>query len=221
MKNNKKDMDYEENTDKKNVIKIILLGNTETGKTSLINAYEGKEFVDTSLSTFGSQFIRKDLEINEKTYNIQIWDTAGQERYRSVNKIYIKGANIVLFLYDVTKRESFTDLADFWVDYVDKILGSNITRGLAGNKIDLQDIKVTKKEGKEYAAKISALFRLTSAKEDPKGIIDFIYELCQDYVSKYGNQLQDTKTFNIKKQKKNKKHGKKEKGGKKGSGGCC
>ena len=70
MKNNKKDMDYEENTDKKNVIKIILLGNTETGKTSLINAYEGKKFVDESLATFGSQFIRKDLEINGKTYNV-------------------------------------------------------------------------------------------------------------------------------------------------------
>ena len=83
---------------KKSIIKIILLGNTETGKTSLINAYEGKKFVDESLATFGSQFIKKDLEINGKTYNIQIWDTAGQERYRSVNKIYIKGSSIVLFV---------------------------------------------------------------------------------------------------------------------------
>ena len=65
----KKDINVEEN-EKKNIIKIILLGNTKTGKTSLINAYEGKKFVDESLATFGSQFIRKDLEINGKTYNI-------------------------------------------------------------------------------------------------------------------------------------------------------
>jgi len=220
---NKKQKDIEnESNDKKKTIKIILLGNTETGKTSLINAYEGKKFLEESLSTFGSQFIRKDLEINGEIYSVQIWDTAGQERYRSVNKIYIKGSHIVLFVYDVTNRLSFTDLADFWVDYVDKILGNNITRGLAGNKIDLQDIKVSKKEGKEYAEKICALFQQTSAKDHPQGIIDFIYELCTDYVSKYGEQLQDEGTFNIRKQGRKKNQGK---GGEKGvkgeTNGCC
>ena len=218
MKKNKKDTGNE-STDKKNTLKIILLGNTQIGKTSLINAYEGKKFTNETLATFGSQFIRQDHNINGKTYSIQIWDTAGQERYRSVNKIYIKGANIVLFVYDVTNKKSFTDLEEFWVDYVDKILGNNITRGLAGNKIDLPDTKVTKNEGKEYANKIGAIFRQTSAKEDSQGIIDFIHELCQDYVSKYGNQMLDEKTFNIKKQKTKKKHDKKGEKGK--NDGCC
>ena len=94
-------------------------------------------------------------------------------------------------------------------------MGNNITRGLVGNKIDLQNTEVTKKEGKEYAEKISSLFCQTSAKVYPQGIIDFIYELCQDYVFKYGNQLPDETTFNIKKQKNKIKKDKTHKDG------CC
>ena len=105
------------------IIKIILLGNTGTGKTSLINAYSGKPFCEGTLSTIGSQYFSKNKEIKGKIYNIQVWDTAGQEKYRSVNKIYIKGSRIVLFVYNVTDENSFLDLKGFWVDYTEKILG--------------------------------------------------------------------------------------------------
>ena len=189
----------EDNIVRKNVIKIILLGNTETGKTSLITAYDGKPFSEASLSTIGAQFLKKEIIINKKKYNLQIWDTAGQEKYRSVNKIYIKGSRIVLFVYDVTNESSFLDLQTFWVDYIDKILGKGITLGIVGNKIDLlEEVEVSTEKGRNFADEIGAFFIETSAKEFPKGIVDFINELVEDYVSKNANELEEEdNSFNI------------------------
>ena len=135
-------MNNGDNENKKK-IKIILIGNGQVGKTSLINVYDGKKFTDKMLQSVCSHYIKKELIINEETYNIHLWDTAGQERFRSVNKIYIKGSNIVIFVYDITNKISFMDIKDFWVEYVDKIIGKdNIIMGILGNKIDLIDKKL-------------------------------------------------------------------------------
>ena len=193
----------DENIKRKNIIKIILLGNTETGKTSLINAYDGKPFCEALLSTIGSQYFRKEKIINENKYFIQIWDTAGQEKYRSVNKIYIKGSKIVIFVYDVTNENSFFDLKSFWVDYAEKIVGKRVIMGIVGNKIDLlENIQVDTEKGKEYANGIGAAFLETSAKEFPTGIIDFINKLVKDYIDNYGEDLENEASedsFNINK----------------------
>ena len=205
------------------IIKVILLGNTNTGKTSLINAYEGKDFIETTLSTFGSQFIKKCLKINEKNYNVQVWDTAGQEQFRSVNKIYIKGSHVVLFIYDITNKKSFDDLGEFWVDYVNKILGQGITKGLIGNKIDLMDSQTNKDDAEEFAEKIGAFFSETSAKEHPQGIIDFIDKCVKDYVSKHEEELEESiqESFSLINPKKKKKKNKKDKGKHKDDDMCC
>ena len=182
----------EENIIRKSIIKIILLGNTETGKTSLINAYAEKPFCEAALSTIGSQYFSKEKIINENKYCIQIWDTAGQEKYRSVNKIYIKGSKIVIFVYDVTNENSFLDLEAFWIDYVEKILGKRAIVGIVGNKIDLlEDIQVSTERGKDYANEIGAAFLETSAKEFPTGIANFINKLVKDYIDNYGEDLEN------------------------------
>ena len=182
----------DENNTRKNIIKLILLGNTETGKTALINAYAEKPFCEAALSTIGSQYLRKEKIINEKKYFIQIWDTAGQEKYRSVNKIYIKGSKIVIFVYDVTNENSFLDLEAFWVDYAEKIVGERVIVGIVGNKIDLfEDIQVSTERGKNYADEKGAAFLETSAKEFPTGIIDFINKLLKDYIDNYGEDLEN------------------------------
>ena len=189
--------------EKKNIIKVILLGNTDTGKTSLIHVYEGKEFTDKIVSNIGSLYTRKEMIINEKKYIIQIWDTAGQEKYRSVNKVYIKGSNIVIFVYDVTNKNSFIDLSDFWVDYVHSLIGKDIIIGVLGNKTDLVDkIKVEKEEAEKYAREIGAFFRETSAKEEPEGFKEFIEQLINEYITKYrALPLDNDNSFNIKQPK--------------------
>ena len=198
--------------DLKNIIKVILLGNSGTGKTSLINVYEGNQFSNDTLSTFGSQYINKQLIINEETYNVHIWDTAGQEQFRSMNKIFIKGSNIVIFVYDITDKKTFKGLTDFWVDYVDKILGKDIIIGVVGNKMDLfEKLEVDKKEGKKYANDIGAFFAETSAKDDPEGFINFLNQLVNEYISHFKDNFPENDRISLVSHNSNNSR----------SGGCC
>ena len=167
-------------------IKIILIGETGTGKTNLINVYFDIEFNPNSAATLTPESCSKELKINGNNFIINIWDTAGQEKYRSMTKIFIKGAKIVIFVYDVTNRESFEELK-FWVSTTQEILGKDIGLGLAGNKMDLFDKQVvSKKEGENFANQIGALFRETSAKEDAKGFKIYVKDLVEDFLIKKG-----------------------------------
>ena len=127
---------------------------------------------------------QKKLEINGVQYMISIWDTAGQERYRSMTKLFIKGAKIVIIVYDVTNRETFDEL-NFWCKSAEEIAGKDIILGICGNKIDLFTKQVVQKEeGEQFAQKIGASFSETSAKEDQKKFQEFVDELIKKFVLK-------------------------------------
>ena len=183
-------------------IKIILLGDSGTGKTSLINSFEGKNFLEQTTSTIGAQYIRDIIKINNNIYHLHIWDTAGQEQFRSVSKIYFKGADIIIFVYDITNIDSFKSLTDFWVDYVEKLIGKDKVFGLAANKVDLFDkSQVSKEEGEKFSKDINAIFKETSAKEDEQGFKDFIKLLVNEYILKNLDKSNNEESFKIKKQK--------------------
>ena len=193
-----------ENT--KGVIKIILLGESGVGKTALINVYYGDPFCEYIPSNQQSLFIFKRININNNNYNIQVWDTAGQEKFRSVNKIFIKDSQIVIFVYDITDRRSFLEL-NFWTEYIEELLGKNITIGIAANKIDLFDTVqecVSKEEGQKYAEEQNAIFRQTSAKKDREGFENFVNTLINQFLTNNPDFKTDgislsTKNSNIKK----------------------
>ena len=187
-----------------NGIRIVLLGETGGGKTNLINAYFDLGFNSNSSSTVSAESCEGLIEIKEKKYPICIWDTAGQEKYRSITKIFIKGAKIVIFVYDITEENSFQNL-DFWVKSVEEVLGKDIILGLVGNKIDLfYNQKIKTEEGKKYAEEIGALFCETSAKEDQAGFKAFVKQLVEKYLQEK-NLLTDEKNINLKKTKNNEK----------------
>lgn len=191
-------------------IKIILLGEAGVGKTNLINVFFNKKFNSLSDSTASPEFSQKKIKIGNNTYTLDVWDTAGQEKFSSITKIFVKGAHIVIFVYDITKEETFQRLP-FWVKTVDELLWENSIFGLAANKIDLYaKEKVTKEQGKKYAEDIDAVFCETSAKEDAKGFNDFILTL----VNKVINNKKDRK---IGEQRLSLRNGAKSKSG----GGCC
>ena len=163
-------------------IKIILLGDVGTGKTNLINAYFNREFDINSKSTLSPQYSQKKININGINYLIDVWDTAGQEKYKSISKIFIKGSNIVIFVYDITNEKSFINL-DYWVNSVEEILWENQVFGLVANKMDLfLQEKVEKERGIKYSKEIGALFCQTSGKEDKKGFQIFIEKLIKIYI---------------------------------------
>ena len=193
-------------------IKVILVGETATGKTSLINTSIGLEFQEKVDSTQSSSIMQKKMEINKKTYSINLWDTIGQEQFRSLTKIFMKGAKIVIFVYDITRLDTFEQL-DFWYDSTREVLGDKPVLGIVGNKSDLYYKEAVKEEdAEEYAKNKGIPFKLCSAKT-PKLFCDFLEELVIKYIEKMERKLEQSvvdglKLDDVDDKKKKKKKGK-------------
>ena len=165
-------------------IKITFLGETGVGKTNLINIYMDKNFNPKELATYDPNQSFKTLKIGEFKLNIDLWDTIGQEKFRSITKSFIKGSNIIIFVYDITRRVTFLEL-NYWINAVNEELNTEeVIFGVVGNKIDLfENCEVEKKEGEKYAKRVNALFCETSAKDEPKGFKNFINLLLENLLS--------------------------------------
>ena len=169
-----------------NRIKIILLGDTGVGKSSIIKRYHDDTFEGDTISTFNANYIEKELIIKKKRVILEIWDTAGQEKFNSMTKLFVKNSKIIILVYNVTSLKSFEAL-NYWYDFIEKELGENIILGLAGNKTDLifeegYEEEVSSEKGKEFARKIKASFALISAKESSKEITDLFNILLNKYL---------------------------------------
>ena len=147
-------------------VKVVLLGESGVGKTSIISQFTKNQFnsrVETSVS---ANFISKVVDFPEinKSIKFDIWDTVGQEKYRSLAKIFYKDAKIIVFVFDITKRKSFEAIKDFWYNETQNNADNNPILAIVGNKIDLynnRDIDID--EGQVYADEIRAIFQTTSA----------------------------------------------------------
>lgn len=179
-------------------VKAILIGGHYVGKTSLINVTIGLKF-DTNLKpTITSSYVEKKFIINQKKYLVKLWDTAGMERYRTLNKLFYKNADIVIFVYDITRKDTFDEL-NFWTSEIKKELGENLILGLAGNKTDLVDIEeVDESIARDYAKNIKAEFKLVSAKENPDIFISFLNEMLIKYINKNQSIITNRKGNNLK-----------------------
>ena len=178
-----------------NLFKVILLGEIMVGKTNLINILTGSKFNENETATSSSTSAMKDLLVKGDKYTIQIWDTIGQEKLRNLTKLFYNNSKVVIFVYDITRKETFEEIKNYWVKDVEEKLGKNIIRGIVGNKFDLfMNEQVTQEEGEEYAKSIGALFLLTSAKTDsPKKFEGFLTKLYEQYLIKEGVDLSDPK----------------------------
>ena len=166
-------------------IKVILVGNSGVGKTSIINRFALNQFHEYYYPTIASNFTEVKLIINNKNLILNIWDTAGQEKYRSVNKLFVKGSKIVILVYDITSRKSFEDL-HYWYNFIKIELGTYYYIGLIGNKLDkIAEEEVSLEEAKKFAESCGAYFSLLSAKEDKEGIDIYFEELLKKYLKSY------------------------------------
>jgi small GTP-binding protein len=165
-------------------IKVILLGETAVGTTNLINAYCDREFVADASPTNSPEFSQRKIKIDSKKYLIDLWDTAGQERYHSMTKIFIKGAQIIIFAYDITNEDSFKKL-NFWVNFAEELLWEETVYGVVGNKTDLYDNqKVNINDAQKFADEIGALLCETSAKVDQMGFKKYVEKLVRKLIEK-------------------------------------
>jgi small GTP-binding protein len=175
-------------------IKIVLLGESGTGKTSIIAQFTRGEFDPNVVTSISAQFISKLMYISEydKTIKFDIWDTAGQEKFRSLAQIFYKDAKAIIFVYDITDKKSFDELVNYWYPKVKENCSSDIILGLAGNKDDLyENEQVTIEEAKEFADKIGAIYKKTSALNNTN--IQIMFEcISKKYIdSNYDYQAKD------------------------------
>ena len=144
-------------------LKIILVGDSSVGKTSLLLKYTEGGFEENYMSTIGVDFKLKSIVVNNYKVNLKIMDTCGQERFKSLNKNFYSSADGIMFVFDVTQKLSFKSI-DSWLK-VPTDFTSNFKKILIGNKIDLENIREVKKEMIEnYAKKEDMQYFETSAK---------------------------------------------------------
>lgn len=144
--------------------KLVVVGNANCGKTSLINRYISDTFSSQMSCTIGIEFVHK--ELNDET-RLVIWDTAGQERFQSVGSALFRGADVVMFVYDVSIIDSFNGLENWYRQYLTHG-DQNAIKILIGNKIDLEHI-VKSEDAKSWAVGHDMVYEEASAKSS-KGV---------------------------------------------------
>ena len=148
-----------ESEDIQEFFKIIIIGDSNVGKTQILNSYL-KEFKKDVKSTVGTEFEHKYVYIENKVIKFQFWDTAGEERYKSIIKNYYKNARGVFIVYDITNQESFNSI-EYWFNSINEI---DAETSLIANKCDLlSERKIKCDEGEKKASKYGSAFYEVSA----------------------------------------------------------
>ena len=109
--------------------KVVLVGESGVGKTSIISQFVDQTFQEDQQSTTGGTFSTKSILCEGgKTLKFEIWDTAGQEKYRSLTKIFYKDAGVAILCYDITRKESFEEIQKYWYNQVKEYAPKNISK---------------------------------------------------------------------------------------------
>lgn len=188
--------------------KIVLLGDINVGKTSILSRFRYGSFEPEYMPTLGIDFFSKNLFLEDKTIRLILWDTAGQERFRSLIPSYLKNANCIIIVFDITKKDSFNSL-NKWLSDAKNNSGEDTILVICGNKIDLKEKRtVSENEINEYINKNELIYTECSAKNG-KGIKDLFNTVAKylgeanfaksEYVNiDYNNNIEDKKIDNSK-----------------------
>lgn len=160
------------------LLKLLTVGESNVGKTSILRRYTSDIFDEKSKSTIGVDLKVRTIDFQGKKLKLTLWDTAGQERFRTLTASYYRGANGVVLVYDVTDRKTF-DHVRHWLKEVEVYCtNEDVVLMLVGNKIDLNERKISKEEGMAFARRNNMLFMECSAKTK-EGVEQAFEELIQ------------------------------------------
>jgi len=153
---------------KKVLLKVIILGDSGVGKTSLMNQYVNKKFSNQYKATIGADFLTKEVMIDDKQVTMQIWDTAGQERFQSLGVAFYRGADCCVLVYDITVQKTFDSLESWRDEFLIQASPrdpDNFPFVVIGNKADLDNRrKVTGSRAQQWCkAKNNIPYHETSA----------------------------------------------------------
>lgn len=155
-------------------MKFVMIGDSAVGKTSLLLQYFENRYDEKYFSTIGVDYFSKEVVIDNKKQKIQMWDTAGQERFFSITQNYIKGANGIFLVYDITSKKSFDSLMK-WKSIIVKYALKDIKMMIIGNKCDETDSReITYEQGEQFSKENNCEFDETSVKDNKN--IDLVFE---------------------------------------------
>ena len=163
--------------------KVVLLGDSGVGKTCIIKRFVSNSFESNMITTNAANYCSKMVKFENlgKSLLFDIWDTAGQEKYRALTKFFYKDAAVAILVYDISLKQSFENVKNYWYQQIQENGDKNMVLGIAGNKCDLyEEEAVPEAEAREFASSIGAIFGLTSAQNNTG-----INELFQDVGKKY------------------------------------
>ncbi|KAJ3432153.1 ras-related protein rab-5c [Anaeramoeba flamelloides] len=173
-----------ENSNQQTELKIVLIGASGVGKTSIVERFVKNFFNEKQRKTIGSTFLSKVCVVNEKSYYLNIWDTAGEERFHSLVKLYYRDTNIAILCFDITKQSSFRDL-DHWYQELQNSAPRNVILMIVGNKTDLEEEReVQEKEIKDWALNRNCSYIETSAKTG-SNINNLFENVCKIFSEKF------------------------------------
>ena len=184
------------------VFKILLLGDSEVGKSCFLMRYSDNVFVENYITTIGLDYKLKTVKLdNGKTIKVQLWDTAGQDKYRTIAKNYFKGSHGILLLYDITKQSSFNNIRE-WIQDIREEVSPKAIIFLIGNKIDLaEQRKISKEKGIELAEEYKLPFFEASAKSGEN--VDEVFKALYKKISEVYGDLEREIGSKLNKRKKN------------------
>ena len=179
--------------------KLVVMGESGVGKTCLIDRFIGKDFNSNTQATQCQSYITKTIKIPEigKSITINIWDTVGQEKYRSFARIFYKDAKMAILVYDITRKNTFNEMKDWWYKDIKEHGDPNIIIGIAGNQSDRYiEEHVQEQEGKKFAESVGAAFRLTSA-QNCNGINELFKDVGRKYLELSNQNIKSNQKIKI------------------------
>ncbi|ELP91160.1 hypothetical protein EIN_480990 [Entamoeba invadens IP1] len=166
-------------------LKVLLLGESGVGKSAICHRLCKDSFTDIYTSTIGVEYAPKYIDLENNTLKVQLWDSAGQERFKNITRCYYRSTNGVILVFDMTQRESFNKVVEWYDDVMSKSEGSRPVVYIVGNKSDLSDkICVSEKEIDKLSERLNSAKTFFCSAKSGKNVIAIFRQLAADMVLK-------------------------------------
>lgn len=169
--------------------KLVLLGSSTVGKTSILNRYMRDTYSEQTVATVGTSIKSKTITIDNFKVKLQIWDTGGHERFRSLTPMYFHDADACIIVYDITSKQSF-DEVKYWLKDLDEKGPQEVLIALVGNKSDLDSLRVVLTvDGQGFAEKNNISIFMETSAQSGENITELFTEIANGFISETQSQF--------------------------------
>ncbi|XP_010788339.1 ras-related protein Rab-19-like [Notothenia coriiceps] len=172
------------------LFKIILIGDSNVGKTCLVQNFKSGIFSERQQNTIGVDFTVRTVDIEGKKVKMQVWDTAGQERFRTITQSYYRSAHGAIIAYDITRQGTF-DSVTHWIKEVEIYGANNVVLVLIGNKCDLEkERQVQFEQACNLSKEKEILAALETSAKESQNVEEAFIMMARELLSRNGLNVQ-------------------------------